>query len=170
MKITSDFLYLSFSYGYSNYSRPGYAKYQLTYSDLVTFEGERLRSTIGGTGLAISAFTKHKEAALAFSQMVLSPLFQTTLYVEHGGQPGHKAAWISERSNYLTNNFFTRVLPAMENGYIRPRYNGYLHFQDAAGEPIQQYLLQGGNAAEVLQQVNELYQQSLSTQKNTVLS
>jgi len=61
MSSTDDYWYCPFTYGYSNYSRRGYAKSVLTYADLVKFKGNhRLRSTIGGTGLAISAFTKIK--------------------------------------------------------------------------------------------------------------
>jgi multiple sugar transport system substrate-binding protein len=50
----------------------------------------------------------------------------------------------------------------MEQGYMRPRYNGYLHFQDRAGEPLQQYLLNNGNPKEVLTKMNELYKESLT--------
>jgi multiple sugar transport system substrate-binding protein len=128
-----------------------------------------LRSTIGGTGLAISAHTKNKNAALVFVEMVLSGECQSTFYVEHGGQPGHRAAWTDKKANELTNNFFTNVLPAMERGFIRPRYNGYLHFQDQAGKPIQEYLLNGGNPKEVLQEINVLYRQSMVSSKSSVL-
>jgi multiple sugar transport system substrate-binding protein len=80
--------------------------------------------------------------------------------MQHGGQPGHKAAWTNEEANKLSNNFFRNVLPTMENGYLRPRYNGYLHFQDKAGHPLHQFLLHGGNAKNVLGKFNLLYQES----------
>jgi multiple sugar transport system substrate-binding protein len=162
MTSTNNYWYCPFAYGYSNYSRVGYAKNILTYTDLVQFkQSGRLRSTIGGTGLAVSAFSKHKNLALSFAEEVVSAKCQSTFYVEHGGQPGHKAAWISESANRLCNNYFTNVLPAMENGYMRPRYNGYLHFQDHAGTPVQQYLLNGGKPLEVLEEINQLYKSSL---------
>ncbi|HZI68182.1 MAG TPA: hypothetical protein VFD44_00670, partial [Hanamia sp.] len=91
---------------------------------------------------------------------IASSKCQSTFYVEHGGQPGHKAAWISEKANCLCNNFFKNVLPVMENGYVRPRYNGYLFFQDHAGKPLQKYLRGNLNAFEVLQEMNELYKKS----------
>ncbi|MDB5193636.1 MAG: carbohydrate transporter substrate-binding protein family [Segetibacter sp.] len=163
MTTTNDYWYCPFAYCYSNYSRVGYTNNILTYTDLVYFdEGGKLRSTIGGTGLAISAFSKNKDAALVFAEMVVGGSCQSTFYVEHGGQPGHAWAWKSSKANTLTNNFFTNVLPIMERGYIRPRYNGYLLFQDHAGDCIQQYLLNEGNQRDVLNEINQLYKQSLS--------
>jgi multiple sugar transport system substrate-binding protein len=162
MTRTNDYWYCPFAYCYSNYSREGYADNLLLYADLVEFNGTRLRSTIGGTGLAVSTFSENKEWAVKFAEEVVSAKCQSTFYVEHGGQPGHKAAWVSDKVNRLTNNFFKNVLPTMENGYMRPRYNGYLHFQDHAGNPIQEYLMNGGNAKDVLNEINNLYKQSLA--------
>jgi multiple sugar transport system substrate-binding protein len=44
---------------------------------------------------------------------------------------------------------------------MRPRYNGYLNFQDHAGEPIFQYLKNGGSAKQVLETINSIYKKSL---------
>ena len=169
MTKTDQYWYCPFAYCYSNYSRTGYADNLLTYTDLVYFNNEKLRSTIGGTGLAVSAFSNNKEVAIQFAKMVVAGKFQSTFYVEHGGQPGHKQAWTNASANQLTNNFFTNVLPAMERGYIRPRYNGYLYFQDHAGDPIQNYLLNGGDAQQVLSDINNLYKQSLVKNKSTMV-
>jgi multiple sugar transport system substrate-binding protein len=165
MSTTNDYWYCPFAYCYSNYSRLGYAKYPLTYANLVHFGKERLRSTIGGTGLAVSSFTKHKKEAVDFTAWICSSACQSTFYVQHGGQPGHLAAWTSNMANLLTGSFFHAVLPVMKNGYMRPRYNGYLHFQDHAGNPVQQYLLQGGNPETVLKEIDRIYQQSLAGEK-----
>lgn len=159
-----EFWYCPFAYGYSNYSRKGYAKHLLQYTDVVSFNGEKLRTTVGGTGLAVSAYSQHKEWALRFAKELVSPEVQATFYVQHGGQPGHLSAWKDEAANQLCSNYFTNVLPAMERGYIRPRYNGYLHFQDAAGHPIRRFLWHGGQPANVLKDLNRIYQQSLSLQ------
>jgi multiple sugar transport system substrate-binding protein len=162
MSKTNDFLYCPFAYGYSNYSRSGYAKHLLHYTDLVAFSpGQKLRSTIGGTGIAVSASSRNREWAIRFAEEIVSPECQRTFYVEHGGQPGHGSAWKDEQANRLCHDYFRQVLPAMERGYIRPRYNGYLHFQDEAGLPIQHFLMNGGNAVGVLESINQLYQQSL---------
>jgi multiple sugar transport system substrate-binding protein len=161
MSSTDDKWYCPFAYGYSNYQRKGYAQHLLTYTGLVTYNGKRLRSTLGGTGIAVSAFSKNRNLALQFAKEIVSPLCQQTFYVEHGGQPGHRTAWLSDHANILTNNYFSSTLPTLDESYIRPRYNGYLHFQDEAGTPIQHYLKHGGNEKNVLLTINKIYHQSL---------
>jgi multiple sugar transport system substrate-binding protein len=164
MTTTDDYWYCPFAYGYSNYSRDGYARCRLDYADLVRMgAGEarsRLRSTIGGTGLAVSSSSRFPELALAFAQWVVSPAVQSTFYVEHGGQPGHRLAWINDRANRLTHNFFYTLLPTMERGYVRPRYDGYLYFQDHAGDAVQDFLLGKRDAESALAQLNRLYRES----------
>jgi multiple sugar transport system substrate-binding protein len=161
MTITDDYWYCPFAYCYSNYSRSGFARNILTYTNPVNFKNTgKLRGTIGGTGLAVSAFSKNKERALLFAREIVSSECQSTFYVEHGGQPGHKGAWKSENANRLCNNFFKNILPSMENGYVRPRYNGYLMFQANAGKPLQEYLMGNIKAGEVLKEMNDLYKKS----------
>ena len=126
MSSSDDYLYCPFAYCYSNYSRAGFSDKILKYADMVSLNNQRLKSTIGGTGLAVSAFSQHKDMALAFLTSIVSPKCQSTFYVENGGQAGHKSAWMSEQNNLLCNDFFSTLLPVMENGFIRPRYNGYL--------------------------------------------
>lgn len=161
MSKTDDYWYCPFAYAYSNYSRRGYAANLLHYADMVTFNGNKLRTTIGGTGLSVSAFSRNQQAAIDFAAWAVSGECQRTLYVQHGGQPGHKSAWMDEDANRITSNFFSSVLPVMENGYLRPRYNGYLHFQDLAGDPLQQCLLKDGDPEKTLQEMNAIYRQSI---------
>ena len=61
MSTTDDYWYCPFAYCYSNYSRKGYAKNLLHYTDVVSFNGNKFRTTIGGTGLAVSAFSNIKK-------------------------------------------------------------------------------------------------------------
>ncbi len=169
MSASNDFWYCPFAYAYSNYARSGYAENLLHYANVVMFNGQPLRTTIGGTGLSVSAFSKNKKEALDFASMVVAAGCQRTLYVQHGGQPGHRSAWTDATANLLTNGFFETVLPVMDNGYIRPRYNGYLHFQDLAGYPLQQCLMNNGNPETTLLEMNSIYRQSL-VQENIKMS
>jgi multiple sugar transport system substrate-binding protein len=161
MSTTDEYWYCPFAYCYSNYARAGFSKKLLYYTDVVSFNKNKLRTTIGGTGLAVSAFTKHKETAIDFASMAVSGECQRSLYVQHGGQPGHRSAWLDEDANHLTNNFFKNLLPAMANGYTRPRYNGYLYFQDQAGVPLQRCLMENCDVNETLNEMNRIYKQSL---------
>jgi multiple sugar transport system substrate-binding protein len=161
MTETDRFAYCPFAYGYSNYSRRGYARRLLLFEDLVTLDGSRLRSTLGGTGLAISAHCSHPDLAARYAQYVASGEIQRSLYVDAGGQPGHRSAWLDDHANFLTADFFRRTLPALDRAYLRPRYDGYLHLQDHAGEVIRDYLFRGGHERSVLERLDTLYQESL---------
>ena len=160
MTTTDDFFYCPFAYGYSNYSRKGYANRTLTYSNLVYFRSQPLISTLGGTGLAISSQTTQPDWALQFAQWVCSGLVQRTLYYETGGQPGHRAAWEDPVINQHSNGFFQNTLSTLDQAFVRPRYNGYLYFQDLAGDPIRSYLMNGGDNRRVLETINALYRES----------
>ncbi|RNL80611.1 extracellular solute-binding protein [Sinomicrobium pectinilyticum] len=167
MSMTNDFWYCPFAYGYSNYSRDGYSKYLLTYGNLVSFDGtKKLRSTIGGTGLAVSAFSAFKEEALLFVEMIVSETNQSTEYALNGGQPGHRKAWIDERTNYITRNYFRNTLESLDESYMRPRYHGYLHFQDHAGDPIRDYMMGEGSPQQVLETIDSIYQESQMVAQN----
>lgn len=159
--VRGDADYCPFAYGYSNYARPHYAAQQLRFGNLVTWrDGQRLRSTLGGTGLAISQRCQHLDVAVAYAQYVASPACQTHLYVTSGGQPGHRAAWQAASSNQQCGNFFHDTLHTLDDAFLRPRYNGYLHFQDEAGPVVHEFLRNGGEPRIYLDRINTLYRAS----------
>jgi len=124
--------YCPFAYGYSNYSRPRYAPFPLKAGDLVTFNGRRLRSTLGGAGLAVSSKTKHPRTCMDFAAFTAAPETQMGVYFQSGGQPGHRAAWIDDAVNEASNGFFRDTLQTLDESLLRPQFPGYMDFQDAA--------------------------------------
>jgi multiple sugar transport system substrate-binding protein len=155
--------YCPFAYGYSNYSRDGYAPKLLHFHDMITLNGKfNLRSSLGGTGLAVSANCKHVDVAMQYAAYVASPQCQSGLYTDNGGQPGHLLAWTNEKNNRKTHNYFTNTLPALQRAYLRPRYFGHMFFQDHAGDIVRDYLINGGSEANVLAALNDLYVESKS--------
>ncbi len=155
-----DLAYCPFAYGYSNYSRNGYSDNLLIFADMVAIDGNRCRSTLGGTGLAISSSCSHRDIALEYAAFTASPQVQQTIFFECGGQPGYRSAWENEAVNGRCHNYFYNTLPALDRAYLRPRHAGYLHFQDRAGDPIRDYLMQGGNPKQVLAKMTKLYRES----------
>lgn len=147
--------YCPFAYGYSNYSRPGYASNTLQTGGLVTLYGKPLRSTLGGAGLAISRSCKHPEQALAYAKFTASAEIQRTLYTHSGGQPGYRAAWLDTTLNALTSNFFRSTLSTLDAAWVRPRFSGFIAFQDAASNLVHDYLMHGGDDAAVLNGMNQ---------------
>ena len=156
-----DFVYCPFAYGYSNYSRPGYSDNLLIFGDMVSIGGwGRCQSTLGGTGLAISSGCQERDLALEYALFTASPLIQKTLFYENGGQPGHRGAWLDDEVNRRSSDYFRNTLPALDRAYLRPRFPGYLHFQDHGGAPIRDYLMQGGDARHALGQLKRLFAES----------
>src|SRR5699024_5553073 len=122
MSTTSKYSYCPFAYGYSNYSREGYAKYPLRYTNIVNYNSVPFRRTIGRTGLAVSSYSAYKEEALLFAELLSGERYQITEYVRHGGQPGHLKAWLDIKNNVLTDNFFLNPIATLDNSYLLPRY------------------------------------------------
>jgi multiple sugar transport system substrate-binding protein len=155
-----DLAYCPFAYGYSNYSRSGYSDNLLLFTDMVAVDGMRCRSTLGGTGLAISASCRHLDIALKYAAFTASPQTQQTIFFACGGQPGHRSAWENSEVNGRCHNYFRNTLPALDRAYLRPRYAGYLHFQDHAGDPVRDYLMHGGDPKQVLAKMTNLFHES----------
>jgi len=149
--------YCPFAYGYSNYSRRGYAPHVLEVGGLVHFDKQtELRSVLGGAGIAVSKKCALPDIAAAYARMVASPECQRTLYFDSGGQPGHRSAWVDEETNRRANGFFEKTLSTLDQTLLRPRFNGYLVFQDAAAPLVHQYLVSGGSEIELLAKLDRL--------------
>ncbi len=161
MTVTDNIAYCPFAYGYANYSRNGYARKPLHFHDMISLDGKtNLRSTLGGTGLAISAQCKNIDLAVAYAAFVGSPSCQQSLYFESGGQPGHLSAWNNEEVNRLSQNYFSNTLPALQRAFLRPRYHGSMFFQDHAGDVVRDYVMKGGDEQSVLNTLNKIYVES----------
>ncbi len=157
MTQTDEFVYCPFAYGYVNYAKKGYAPHLLHYGNLVALQGHTLRSTLGGTGIAVSAEVSHTDAAVSYLEYLVSSECQQTLFFNAGGQSAHALAWESEEVNNQCHHFFSNTYSTLSGSYLRPRYNGYLDFQDSGGDVVRNYLLKGGKEDKVLQKLNDLY-------------
>jgi multiple sugar transport system substrate-binding protein len=153
--------YCPFAYGYSNYSRPRYAPFPLKAGGLVTFNGTRLRSTLGGAGIAVSSRTKHPRACMDFARFTASPETQMGIYFEAGGQPGHRAAWADDSVNAACNDFFRDTLETLDESLMRPKFPGYMRFQDEA-TPVAHACAAGRITPDAAaREINQLYLKSL---------
>ncbi|RYG16266.1 MAG: carbohydrate ABC transporter substrate-binding protein, partial [Chitinophagaceae bacterium] len=161
MTAKDEIAYCPFAYGYANYSRNGYARKMLHFHDMISLDGKtKLRSTLGGTGLAVSSKSEHIAVAVDYAAFVGSPGCQQSLYFESGGQPGHLTAWQNEEVNRQSQNYFSNTLPALQRAFLRPRYHGSMFFQDHAGDVVRNYVMNGGNEQTVLDDLNKLYVKS----------
>ncbi len=161
MTQTDQYLYSPFAYGYSNYSRRGYARKVLHFHDMLAINGQALITTLGGTGLAISSESKYKEEAAQFVEFAGSSVIQKGVFFDNGGQPGHRTGWEDPYTNSMSLDFFKNTLPALDRAFLRPRYSGHMFFQDNAGAPIRDFMMNGGDPNQIMDSLNDLFKQSI---------
>ena len=117
-------------YGYVNYATSGFRPSRLRFADLAPIGTHGpLGSALGGTGLAVSALSRHRDEAVTFAYWVASGPTQAMLYAPSGGQPAHPQAWEDEDINAATDAFYRRTRRTLEGARLRPRHNGYMRFQ-----------------------------------------
>jgi multiple sugar transport system substrate-binding protein len=161
MSQSDEFAYAPYTYGYTNYSRKGYAPQLLEFGDVIGIAAGKPGATmLGGAGLAISARCKHPKAARAFAEFAGSAAVQTGVYFASGGQPGHRSAWTDPELDAQCAGFFSRTLPTLDRAFVRPRYAGYLEFQDSACLHIHDFLRHGGDIHRTLDTVNRIYRET----------
>lgn len=154
--------YCPFAYTYSNYSRNGFARRHLRFSNPVALDHTTpMRTVLGGTGIAISARCKNIPLALEYSLFVAGHKCQRTLYGMCGGQPARRSAWHDSLLNQVTHDFFSQTIASIETAYVRPRYPGYVSLQETGGGVIAEYCKHRGNARKTLEQIDALYRASL---------
>jgi multiple sugar transport system substrate-binding protein len=162
MTTTDDFAWNAFAYTYNNYARTNFAAKPLRFGNLISLEagGPRLRSVLGGTGIAISANCKNVPAALDYALFVASGNTQKGIYVQAGGQPSHCSAWTDKLTDELCGGFFSATHVAQSEAILRPRYSGYVALQTDGGNVLQEYLRDGRSLATTLDKLDALYRES----------
>ena len=169
MSENDDKIYSPMLYGYVNYSREGFRKNRIKFDDMPSFDtSSKINckgSQIGGTGLAISAFSKNIDVALDYAFWVASKDCQSSLFYFSGGQPGHLDAWKNNQINEDSLNFFLSTLKTMEMGWVRPRYNGYMYFQDVAGSIINDFLNGDGKEEIIIDKLIKEFEKSFDVNK-----
>ena len=141
MSENNDIFYCPYIYGFSNYSRNGFKKNVLLFSNVMDLEGNGpIGTQLGGTGIAVSNASTFKKEAFQYALWVASAECQKDIYYKNGGQPGNAIAWEDKIINEETNNFFYNTRATLEGAWVRPKYNGYMKFQDLSGDIINDFL------------------------------
>lgn len=148
-------------YGYVSYSLDGFRAHRIAFADMPVAGTAGLRgSAVGGTGIAVSAFSANREAAIDFAYWIASGPVQADRYWRSGGQCGHAAGWEDDGANATTLDFYRGTRKTLDGGWLRPRHDGYMPFQAAASERINRALTSREPAAKVIADVNDLFVKS----------
>jgi multiple sugar transport system substrate-binding protein len=163
MSSTDEIAYCPIAFGYSNYARPGYRRAPIHFTNIPSRPPRGpMGSVLGGAGLAISARCKELSAAVDYALWVASAECQKTIYVQSGGQPGNRKAWIDRGINEMSNHYFEATLPTLEQAFLRPRFAGFVEFQSQASNVISNFLLEKYSSAAALDSLDECFRTATS--------
>jgi multiple sugar transport system substrate-binding protein len=150
-------------YGYVPYAVEGFRPSRIAFADMpVAGADGPVGSALGGTGIAVSAFSQAKDAAIDFAYWVASGEVQRGPYAAAGGQPGHAAAWADDAVNAATSGFYRDTRATLEGAWVRPRHDGYMAFQLAAADRLNEGLTEKNPSAKVVADLNDLFRESFS--------
>jgi multiple sugar transport system substrate-binding protein len=112
---------------------------------------------LGGTGVGISKLSAHQSEAIAYAKWLVSPEHQRGDYFREGGQPASLGAWLDKSVNAASGDFFSGTLLTLQTAYVRPRFDGFVSFFEAAGIQINRCLRGEIQNAALIVWLNEHY-------------
>jgi multiple sugar transport system substrate-binding protein len=155
--------YCPFSYGYVSYACAGFRPVRLNYGNTPEVGTRKSAgSVLGGTGIAVSALSRHAELAIKYAFWVTSAQIQCGLYFDSGGQPGLGLAWESDHCNAMTGNFFRNTRATLEGAWLRPNYVGFLNFQETGSRAVSAYLKGERDIAAAVELIGNSYRSSFA--------
>jgi multiple sugar transport system substrate-binding protein len=153
----SEAVYCPYGFGYSNYSRVG-KPVRLKFANAPAAGKRGCAGTmLGGTGVAISKLSGHPSEAIAYAKWLVSPEHQLGAYFREGGQPGSLAAWADSSVNAMADGFFSGTLQTLQTAYVRPRFDGFVRFFEAAGIEVNRCLRGEVKDAALIHWLNDRY-------------
>jgi multiple sugar transport system substrate-binding protein len=149
------------AYGYVSYAVAGFRANRIAFADIAALgDAGPVGSALGGTGIAVSAFSAHRAAAIDFAYWIAGADTQRGPYAGSGGQPGHAAAWEDPQVNAATGSFYTATRATLQGAWVRPRHDGAMAFQHAAATRITEALFRHETAQTVITDINTLFRNS----------
>jgi len=136
MAAAEDIVYCPYAFAYTNYARPD-APRRLRFMDIPAAGAcGPAGSLLGGAGIGITTACAAPEAAFAYARWLCAPEYQTGPYYAEGGQPGSLAAWKDPANDADANGMLSGVIATLDQAYLRPRFDGFIPFFEAAGPRV----------------------------------
>ena len=130
------------TFAYSNYFG-GRGPRKIEPADMPVMPETGVRtSNIGGVGLAVHSWSKHREIASDYARFVMDRETQGGVYIENEGQPGRVSALRSDAYNDMRDGFGNVLADALDDAYVRPNWPGY-HYLEAGSDPVMRRFLDG---------------------------
>jgi multiple sugar transport system substrate-binding protein len=143
-------------YGYVTYSGPGQRPHRLTACDAPAWQpGGRPGSVLGGTGVAVSRRLGGEAIPVAKAHLrrLLAEPVQADLVPRAGGQPALRMAWESDAVNAACGGFYRHIGRTLDQAWVRPRFPGWIAFQDQGSAVIRGGLQRRNASIQILRQL-----------------
>jgi multiple sugar transport system substrate-binding protein len=143
-------------YGYVTYSEPGRRPHRLASCGAPAWQpGGRPGSVLGGTGVAVSCRVAREDipAARAHLRRLLAEPVQAGLVPRAGGQAALRAAWESDAVNAACGDFYRPTRATLDQAWVRPRFPGWIAFQDQGSAIVREGLRGRTAPGEILREL-----------------
>ena len=130
-------------YSYAYYGAVGEDRQPLAWSTAPRLRpADRLaNSTLGGTGLAVTPRAYRQVLAVTkYVRGLLDVGTQLDVVSTVGGQSATAAVWASDVVDKAWNGHYSATLGTLTTSYIRPRFDGWIAFQDELSERVREFL------------------------------
>lgn len=133
MRDSQDIACIPLIYGYVNYAATTLGESRVSFVDAPSIaRHSRPGSTIGGTGIALSARAEVSPELVQHLMWLLSAETQGQFIPQHAGQPSRDSAWESSEVDAAFGGFYRRTRRTLDDSWVRPRFAGYTAFQSEA--------------------------------------
>ncbi len=148
-------------YLYARYASPSAGLHAVGFHDIPALGSLGPAGTVlGGTGIAISSRTKHRELCAEYAGWIAGADCQRDLYVRSGGQPGNAVAWEDAGANEAVGNAYRNTRRTLDNAWLRPRHDGYLILQETASGIVAEAAKGEVSPAAAVRALNDAYRDS----------
>ncbi|TCN38285.1 multiple sugar transport system substrate-binding protein [Kribbella orskensis] len=98
-------------------------------------------STLGGTGLAVTPRAYDRVLSVTtYVRALLDLTTQAGIVSSVGGQSATAAVWQSAEVDADWNGHYSATRATVESAYVRPRFDGWIAFQDELSERVREFL------------------------------
>jgi multiple sugar transport system substrate-binding protein len=148
-------------YGYVNYATPSNSdRHAVKFANApLVPEIGRSGSTLGGAGIGVSKRTEITGELIAYLVWLLNERTQIDFLAAFDGQPSLLAAWIDPGVNRRWNGFYLDTVKTVQEAWVRPRYPGYIQFQNEGSDILRKSLGNHTPASEIFRILIDFYHQ-----------
>ena len=156
--------YCPLVYGYVTYQVPDGGRRALAAGDAPSWTpGGRRGSVLGGTGLAVSRRCQDLDGVRAHLRRLMSVPVQRELFPQAGGQPASEAAWRDPAVDARWGGFYGATRATLDAAWVRPRFAGWIPFQQRASALLRDGLLSGADHAGLLDRLDRAFLDAAGT-------